>query len=110
MTNPLYMLMNYLNNAIKKDTNYYLALSLAQNITKLAGWSLERTAAECNVSVSTLNRFFKDMGFENFSGAKKYCSMMNIQKIFCLTMKENRILQMRSAELSQISTVSIPES
>jgi len=71
MTNLLYMLMNFLNNAIKKDTNYYLALSLAQNITHLSGWNLERTAAECNVSVSTLNRFFKDMGFESFSGAKK---------------------------------------
>ncbi|MCR5449688.1 MAG: hypothetical protein K6F23_09845 [Solobacterium sp.] len=71
MTNLLYMLMNFLNNSIKKDTNYYLALALAQNITSLPAWSLERTAAECNVSVSTLNRFFKDMGFENFSGAKK---------------------------------------
>lgn len=71
MTNLLYMLMNFLNNSIKKDTNYYLALSLAQNITSLHEWNLEKTAIECNVSVSTLNRFFKDMGFDNYSGAKK---------------------------------------
>lgn len=71
MTNLLYMLMNYLNNAIKKDTNYYLALALAQNISQLRSWSLEKTADECNVSVSTLNRFFRDIGFQSFSRVKE---------------------------------------
>ena len=71
MTHLLYILMNYLNNSLKKDTNYYIALSLAQGISLFPNWTLEQTAEYCNVSVSTLNRFFRDIGFENFSRVKE---------------------------------------
>ena len=74
MNNLLYILMNYLNNSTKKDTYYYIALSLAKGISYLPNWNLEQTAVYCNVSVSTLNRFFKDIGYKNFSTMKENIS------------------------------------
>ncbi|WP_106450108.1 MurR/RpiR family transcriptional regulator [Trichococcus alkaliphilus] len=71
MTQLLYILMNYLNNSFKKDTNYYIAQTLTHNIDKISNWSLEYAAICCNVSVSTLNRFFHDIGYKNFSRMKE---------------------------------------
>lgn len=41
----LYILMNYLNNSFKKDTNYYIALALAASVSKVPGWTLDQAAA-----------------------------------------------------------------
>lgn len=63
----LYILMNYLNNSLKQDTYYYICLTLALNIDKLPSWSLEEAAGQAAVSVATLNRFCKEIGFSNYS-------------------------------------------
>ncbi len=59
--------MNYLNNAFKKDTNYYIALTLATSVRKIPEWTLDQAAAACNVSKATLNRFCKELGYQNYS-------------------------------------------
>lgn len=67
----IYTLLNYINCSMKQDTDYEIAKCLLQNVRKLGKLSLEETAFLCNVSVSTLNRFYRTVGFENFSTVKK---------------------------------------
>lgn len=71
----LYILMNYLNNAFKKDTNYYIALSLATSVRKIPEWTLDQAAAACNVSKATLNRFCKELGYQNYSRLRFIASL-----------------------------------
>ena len=67
----IYTLLNYINCCIKQDTEYNVAKCLLLNIRKLKYLSLEETAEMCNVSVSTLNRFCRTIGFINFSTIKR---------------------------------------
>ena len=66
----IYTLLNYLNCSINQDTNYNIAKCLLLNIRKLRSLSLEDTALLCNVSPSTLKRFCKLVGFDNYSTFK----------------------------------------
>lgn len=67
----IYTLLNYINCCIKQNTDYEIAKCLLLNIRKLSNLSLEDTAILCNVSVSTLNRFLRNVGFNNFSTVKR---------------------------------------
>ncbi|MBQ3029926.1 MAG: MurR/RpiR family transcriptional regulator [Agathobacter sp.] len=67
----IYTLLNFINCSVKQDTDYEIAKCLLENVRKLGKLSLEETAFLCNVSVSTLNRFYRTVGFENFSTVRK---------------------------------------
>lgn len=67
----IYTLSCYINSNIVHDTNYGIARCLLLNIRKLSRLSLEETADLCNVSPSTLKRFCKTVGFNNFSTIKR---------------------------------------
>lgn len=67
----IYTLLNYINCCINQDTNYDIAKCLLLNIRKLSKLSLEDTAELCNVSSSTLKRFCKIIGFDNYSTIKR---------------------------------------
>ena len=71
----LYILMDYLYNAFKKDTNYFIALILATNISKIPAWTLDQAAAHCNVSKATLNRFCKELGYQNYTRLRFIASL-----------------------------------
>ncbi len=68
----IYALLNYINCAIKQDTNYEIAKCLLMHIDKIEKLSLEETANLCHVSVSTLNRFCRIIGFSNFSTLRHF--------------------------------------
>ena len=67
----IYTLLNFINCSVKQDTDYEIAKCLLQNVRMLSKMSLEETAFLCNVSVSTINRFYRTVGFENFSTVRK---------------------------------------
>ena len=71
MQSVVYTLLNYINCAQRVDTNTEIAKCLLKNIRRLSRLSLEQTADLCLVSVSTLNRFFREIGFVNFSTFRK---------------------------------------
>lgn len=71
----IYSLLNYLNYSIKHDTDYEIARCLLLNIKKINELSLEQCASLCNVSVSTLNRFFKKLNLYNFSTFREFLSL-----------------------------------
>lgn len=73
----IYTLLNYLNCSIKHDTYYDIARILLVNINRVRSLSLEQTASLTNVSISTLNRFFKRIGYYNFSTFRDMLNFSN---------------------------------
>ncbi|MGN1406699.1 MAG: MurR/RpiR family transcriptional regulator [Erysipelotrichaceae bacterium] len=71
----IYSLLNYINFSIKHDTDYDIARCLLLNIKEIHDMSLEQCASLCNVSVSTLNRFFKKLNFYNFSTFREFINI-----------------------------------
>ena len=102
----LYILMNYLNNSLKKDTYYYICLTLALNIDKLPAWSLEEAAKQATVSVATLNRFCREIGFNNYSTLRFIASISDEKEYakFDLTYRENK-LRAIDETLAQINSL-----
>lgn len=81
----IYTLLNYLNCSIKHDTDYDIARILLVNLHKIKSLNLEQTATLACVSISTLNRFFKRIGYNNFSTFKKMLQISDpgfTQKMF----------------------------
>lgn len=66
--NPILSLANEYNTSFKEGSSErQISKILLQNICKVAEWSVEETALCCHVSVSTLRRFLKDMGYASFT-------------------------------------------
>lgn len=67
----VYVLLNYINCSIKKDTNYYLARSLLLHLKEVPYCTLEEMAEICHVSDSTLHRFCQLIGYKNYKNLRK---------------------------------------
>lgn len=80
MQQILYTLLNFINNTIYKDTSYHIALIILKNLKRLPSISLEKAAEICDVSISTLNRFCKNMGFGSFSGLKELSKIPDLSR------------------------------
>lgn len=60
---------------VEQAENYYIALALATSVSKVPGWTLDQAAAYCNVSKATLNRFCKELGYQNYSRLRFIASL-----------------------------------
>ncbi|MBR4471281.1 MAG: MurR/RpiR family transcriptional regulator [Erysipelotrichaceae bacterium] len=60
-------LLHVLNGSYSQDTNYNIAAYMLSHPHSLLNDSLEKMAANCGVSISTLNRFCKNIGYLNYS-------------------------------------------
>ncbi|ETY72702.1 hypothetical protein LFAB_16250 [Lactiplantibacillus fabifermentans T30PCM01] len=69
--NLLYKLSNELDTNNPASINFVLSEYLLNNFARIPTLSIYDIAAECNVSRSTIRRFAKQMGFENFAVFKK---------------------------------------
>lgn len=74
MQHIIYTLLNYLNCSIKQDTNYNIALCLLDHLRSLPDLSLQEASDLCHVSIATLNRFCKTIGFDNYSTLREHAS------------------------------------
>lgn len=79
----LYALLNYMNCSIKQDTNYEIAKRLLLHIQDIENYTLEETAKLCHVSVSTLNRFCRIIGYKNFSTLRNFIKMKENESYLC---------------------------
>ena len=70
MRKLIYVLLNYLNCSIKKDTNYYIARQMLLSINEIHHLSLEQMAELCNVSDSTLHRFCQTIVYQNYKSLR----------------------------------------
>lgn len=69
--NLLYKLSNELDTNNPASINFVLSEYLLNNFARIPVLSIYDIAEECNVSRSTIRRFAKQMGFENFAVFKK---------------------------------------
>lgn len=67
MQQIIYALLNYLNGSLQEDTNSHLAKTLLSHLSDIPHLSLVEAADLCGVSVATLNRFCRLVGYHNYS-------------------------------------------
>lgn len=66
--------MIYLDTASETDTNYYIALFMANNFYRIPDMRISELAEECFVSPATISRFCRALGYENFAHLKQECN------------------------------------
>ena len=74
MKNLFYRLMIYLDTASETDTNYFIALFMANNFYRIPDMRISELAEECFVSPATISRFCRALGYENFAHLKQECN------------------------------------
>ncbi|MCI8376322.1 MAG: MurR/RpiR family transcriptional regulator [Lachnospiraceae bacterium] len=62
----VYRLTNLLNNSQYNSTTMHMCRQLLGMVTDLERMSIDQVAERCNVSKSTLSKFVKILGFENY--------------------------------------------
>lgn len=73
MKNLFYRLIIYLDTASENDTNYNIALFMANNFYRIANMRISELASECFVSPATISRFCRALGYENYAHLKQEC-------------------------------------
>lgn len=63
-------LLEYINDAPKKDINYEIALTLLNNFDEVKKMNITEISELCYVSPATISRFCRMIGFSNFSEFK----------------------------------------
>ena len=73
MKNLFYRLIIFLDTAQENDTNYNIALFMANNFYRIGHMRISELANECFVSPATISRFCRALGYENFAHLKQEC-------------------------------------
>lgn len=73
MKDLFYRLIIFLNTASEKDTNYNIALFMANNFYRISTMRISELADACYVSPATISRFCRALGYENFAHLKQEC-------------------------------------
>lgn len=74
MGSVTYKLLDYINSATKEDINYEIATIMLKNFSKVKEMNITDIAELCFVSPATISRFFRQLGFDNFSEFKEIAS------------------------------------
>lgn len=73
-TPVLSLLLRYINNVKKKDNNYDIAQAMLNNYNDICKLTIHELAEKCYVSSSSISRFIRLMGYENYTSFKDACS------------------------------------
>ena len=73
MKNLFYSLIIFLDTAQENDINYNIALFMANNFYRIANMKINEVAKECYVSPSSISRFCRTLGYDNFAHLKQEC-------------------------------------
>lgn len=63
-------LLNLLNNAPTDSTNYYIGLTMINHYDQIQALSIGEFAALCHVSKSTVSKFARTLGFDDYGDLK----------------------------------------
>ncbi len=63
-------LLTILNNEDLQSTNYHIATKFLENIRNLQSMSINEASSICNVSKSTVSKFVREIGFEDYTDFK----------------------------------------
>ena len=89
MKNLFYRLMIYLDTASETDTNYFIALFMANNFYRIPDMRISELAEECFVSPATISRFCRALGYENFAHLKQECNSFHSNNKKFMIMKKS---------------------
>lgn len=64
------ILLSYINCTFKQDIYYELAILLLKHEKEISNYSIDKIAQLCFVSTSTLSRFCRKLGFQNYNEFK----------------------------------------
>jgi len=67
MEEIILVLYQYKNRTYKESTYTHIAKILLKNINQIQYYSLEKIAQSCHVSIASINRFMKEIGYGNYS-------------------------------------------
>ncbi len=70
MNTVISLLLMYMFNSVHRDTSYWIAKGLLDHIDELSHLSVNDFASLMGTSTATLNRFCKEIGFQNFRELK----------------------------------------
>lgn len=70
-----FKLLEYVNNAIKKDINYEIAVIMLKNFNKVKEMNITEISELCYVSPASISRFCRMLGFDNFSDFKNVANV-----------------------------------
>lgn len=73
MKNLFYSLIIFLDTVQESDINYNIALFIANNFYRIANMKINEVAKECFVSPSSISRFCRTLGYDNFAHLKQEC-------------------------------------
>lgn len=68
-------LLNFIDNTRVRDVNYDIAFEMLQNYKRLPDMSISEIADMCFVSTSTISRFCKFLGYQNFTEFKSHLGL-----------------------------------
>ena len=63
-------LLAVINEREASTIEYYIAYTFLQNLFKISGFTIEQTARLCNVSKSTISKFVREIGFDDYMDFK----------------------------------------
>jgi RpiR family carbohydrate utilization transcriptional regulator len=64
------ILLSYIDCSFKQDIYYGLAIMLLEHVSDIQNYNINKVAQLCYVSTSTLSRFCRKLGFENYNEFK----------------------------------------
>ena len=67
------LLLRYVNNVVKKDGNYDIAQSMLNHYDEIPDLTIHELAEKCYCSASSLSRFIRLLGFENYATFREAC-------------------------------------
>ncbi len=100
MKDLFYRLIIFLNTASEKDTNYNIALFMANNFYRISTMRISELADACYVSPATISRFCRALGYENFAHLKQECMSFHAD-----TKKFNNLINIPLKMMKQTKTL-----
>ncbi len=70
MFNLIIILLSLINSEVNESNNYKIAKYILENITELESCSITELAKKCYVSNSSISRFCRDIGLNNYNELK----------------------------------------
>lgn len=102
MNNFLTTLLLCLNNSDVRDTNYFIAYGLLENLQELNDLTIQELAERSYVSVSAINRFIKNFGFTKYQIFKNtLITHVSVRKIQMLERADKK----KYSQLEEITTL-----
>lgn len=98
MGSVTFKLLEYVNNAIKKDINYEIAVIMLKNFNKVKEMNITEISELCYVSPASISRFCRMLGFDNFSDFKSISNVkFSLQSDYSKQLIDNAEKDLKSA-------------